>query len=58
MSEAIIPEKIGKQLQCNCGKRWIYGGKSELFASCPRCRSTVTIKPKRQQGIMKNGGAV
>jgi lipopolysaccharide biosynthesis regulator YciM len=59
MSEVIIPQKIGKQLRCNCGYQWIYGGMREFFASCPSCRSTVTIKPKRQQSkkLNENGGA-
>jgi hypothetical protein len=45
----IIPQKTGRRLKCNCGYEWIYTGKSEFFASCPRDRSTVTINPKKRQ---------
>jgi hypothetical protein len=59
MSEVIIPQKIGRRLQCNCGYLWVYCGKGEFFASCPRCRSTVTIHPKKRRLENKNksGGA-
>ena len=55
----IIPQKTGRRLKCNCGYEWIYTGKSEFFASCSRCRSTVTIQPKRKQSKKRNenGGA-
>jgi len=43
----IVIQKEGRALQCKCGYNWIYTGKSTLFASCPRCRTTVTINPKK-----------
>ena len=43
----ILIQKEGRTLQCKCGYNWIYTGKSMLFASCPRCRTTVTINPKK-----------
>ncbi|MDI6884554.1 MAG: nucleotidyltransferase family protein [Hadesarchaea archaeon] len=31
-------------LRCGrCGYEWDYGGKSEWYASCPRCRTTVRV---------------
>jgi lipopolysaccharide biosynthesis regulator YciM len=49
MSIVIIPQRTGRRLNCNCGYQWVYAGKSEFFASCPHCRSTVTIQPKRKK---------
>ena len=45
----IIPQKIGLRLTCpkvTCKHTWIYLGKSEIYASCPVYKSTVTIQPK------------
>ena len=50
MSELVnIPGRTGKRLRCNCGYAWVYLGKSEIYASCPKCRSTVTIQPKQKR---------
>jgi hypothetical protein len=57
METVIIPEKIAKKLYCRrCDRHWAYTGKSELFASCPRCRNTVTIQPKRKRGDRNGSG--
>lgn len=45
-----IPARTGIRLRCRCGHAWIYLGKSRLYASCPRCRSAITLRPKRKQG--------
>jgi hypothetical protein len=46
--ETFIVKKRGRKLKCKCSYEWIYCGKSELYAHCPKCRSTVTINPKRK----------
>lgn len=46
--EKVIIQKEGRLIQCRRGHRWIYFGKSQFFATCPKCRSTVTISPKRK----------
>ncbi|MDX1373351.1 MAG: hypothetical protein R3321_12830 [Nitrososphaeraceae archaeon] len=43
-----IPEKKGIEIQCECGHRWIYTGKSERYCSCPKCRTTITIDRKNK----------
>jgi predicted Zn-ribbon and HTH transcriptional regulator len=60
LGSVIIPSKRGIRIQCKCGYRWTYSGIRILFASCPKCHSTITLQPKRnqQQQINKNGGAV
>lgn len=47
-----IPAKTGRRVTCLCGYTWVYLG-TRVHASCPRCRSSVTIEPKREQKIMK-----
>jgi hypothetical protein len=47
--ETFLVKKRGRRLKCICGYEWVYCGKSELYAHCPKCRSTVTINPKRQR---------
>ena len=40
----------GSMLKCprpSCLHKWSYKGEAELFTSCPKCRTTVTIKHKR-----------
>jgi hypothetical protein len=60
MSESvIIPERIGRRLTCNCTYTWVYAGKSERFATCPHCHSTVTIEHKnRRNRLTAAGGSV
>ncbi|MGA9845887.1 MAG: hypothetical protein WBP64_15250 [Nitrososphaeraceae archaeon] len=53
-----IPSRKGIKIQCRCGHRWTYCGKSALFASCPKCHGTTTLQPKRKRQVNKNGGAV
>ena len=31
------------QLRCKCGASWDYGGRAEVYACCPKCRSKVKI---------------
>jgi hypothetical protein len=44
-----IPERKGWAVQCQCGYAWTYCGKNERYASCPSCRSIVTLQPKRNK---------
>jgi hypothetical protein len=46
--ETFFVKKRGRRLECKCRYKWIYCGKSELYAHCPKCRSTVTINLKRK----------
>ena len=48
-----IPEKKGMEIQCACGHRWIYAGKSERYCSCPKCRTTITIKKKNKKSSLQ-----
>lgn len=43
-----IPAKTGRKLTCLCGYSWVYSG-TRAHASCPHCRSSVTIEPKQEQ---------
>ncbi|MDQ6862329.1 MAG: hypothetical protein M3044_00750 [Thermoproteota archaeon] len=43
-----IPPKEGKKIQCQCGYEWIYSGSSVRYATCSKCRSVVTLQPKRK----------
>jgi len=47
-----IPEKKGMEIQCRCGHRWIYTGKNERYCSCPKCRTTITIKKKNKKSLL------
>jgi hypothetical protein len=44
-----IPPKEGKKIQCQCGYEWIYCGSSDRYATCSRCRSVVTLQPRRKK---------
>lgn len=35
------------ELRCKCGHEWIYKGKSEHYATCPRCHNLVNVKKAR-----------
>ena len=32
------------ELSCKCGHNWTYKGKSEHYATCPRCHNLVNVK--------------
>ena len=32
------------ELSCKCGHTWTYKGKSEHYATCPRCHNLVNVK--------------
>ena len=51
MSEiVIIPEKKGIKKICHrCGHNWIYTGQNLFFCSCPKCKTTITIKNKSRR---------
>ncbi|MFW6121147.1 MAG: DUF1660 family phage protein [Petrotogales bacterium] len=36
------------KLKCqNCGYEWDYNGKSDFYASCPRCKSSVNVNSRK-----------
>lgn len=40
-------------LKCNnkgCGYEWDYNGKSDYYASCPRCRGSVKVRNTKKDG--------
>jgi lipopolysaccharide biosynthesis regulator YciM len=40
--------KRAREIECHrCSRKWFYAGANEFFCSCPSCRTTVTISPKR-----------
>lgn len=40
-------------LHCKkCGNIWIYLGKSTYCASCPRCHTSVLLKPRKRTIVM------
>ena len=43
----VIVQKMGIKLHCKrCDHSWIFSGKlTRYFASCPRCHSSIRIKP-------------
>jgi hypothetical protein len=47
--QTFVVEKIGRRLNCKCGNEWWYCGKNAFYAQCTKCRSTVTISPKRKK---------
>ncbi len=47
---AVIIEKIYREISCNrCGHKWLYGGKSKFVCSCPKCRTSIILNPKRKK---------
>ena len=43
------------KLRCQrCGYKWDYKGQSEWYASCPRCRSSVKVKPKLKPKVISD----
>jgi hypothetical protein len=38
------------KLSCKCGHRWTYKGKSEHYATCPRCHNLVNVKKASGKG--------
>ena len=60
LKTVVIPARTGLRVRCKCGYEWTYGGKSNFYASCPKCHSTVVFKEKRkpENDKNKNGGAV
>jgi len=46
----VVIRKTYKEIRCQrCKHVWLYGGKSEYFCSCPKCRSSVSLHPKRKK---------
>jgi len=37
------------ELKCKCGHGWNYKGKSEHYATCPRCHNLVNVKKAIKQ---------
>lgn len=54
--QVIVPAKNGLEIHCQCGYAWIYCGSSNRYASCPKCRSAVTLQPKRERRKDKKTG--
>lgn len=47
-------KKHGFELVCKrCGYKWMYGGSSDWYASCPRCRGTVSVRNRKRELGMK-----
>lgn len=38
------------ELSCKCGHVWAYKGKSEHYATCPRCHNLVNVKKAKASG--------
>jgi DNA-directed RNA polymerase subunit RPC12/RpoP len=38
------------ELACKCGHKWTYKGKSEHYATCPRCHNLVNVKKATEAG--------
>jgi tRNA(Ile2) C34 agmatinyltransferase TiaS len=36
-----------------CNHKWDYKGKSEWYASCPKCRTTINVKKIKETTIIK-----
>ena len=43
MKELSCPRKI-------CKYKWNYKGKGKFYTSCPRCKTSVPINPKKKNG--------
>jgi len=40
-----MPKAEGRRLKCkNCGYEWVYHGKAEWWATCPRCLRKVRVE--------------
>jgi DNA-directed RNA polymerase subunit RPC12/RpoP len=49
MTEVII-KKTYREITCNrCNHKWLYGGKSDFICSCPKCRTSIVLHPKRKK---------
>jgi len=45
-----IPAKQGLKIECRrCRHDWIYTGQNHFYCSCPKCKTTITINPKRKE---------
>ena len=38
------------KLNCKCGFEWDYKGKMKHNATCPDCKTSVKIQPKKEEG--------
>ena len=34
----------------DCGYEWDYNGESKFYATCPRCKSSVSIRKQKEEG--------
>ena len=42
------------KLKCKrCEYEWEYNGESEWYASCPKCRTTVSLKKQKEEKVRK-----
>jgi len=51
MFKEITETRRGLRMKCTrktCGYEWDYFGQSEMYVSCPRCRTMITLHPKRR----------
>ena len=39
------------ELSCKCGHKWTYKGKSEHYATCPRCHNLVNVRKAGDTGL-------
>ena|SRR6266571_1394425 len=49
-------ERRGIRIECKCGHLWTYCGNRVLFATCPKCHTTISLRPKHKsitERIMK-----
>lgn len=49
-----MSEGKGIKLKCQrCGHEWIYKGKSQYYAPCSNCKSSVNIRTQQKVGGKK-----
>jgi hypothetical protein len=56
LEPVLIPEKMGRKVYCRyCNYEWVYCGKREFYASCPRCRTAIKLKEKVKKELAIGG---
>ena len=43
-----VSKCMAVDLSCKCGHNWTYKGKSEYYATCPRCHNLVNVKKAKR----------